>query len=120
VSSRNPGAGKPELVEVPRGPWVLRELSAREKLIRNFAYVLFGLITLVTLAVIAEWLLCAPSAPNLLTAKTEDQKAIIDGYRALSDIATAQSMTLFENIVLKSLLPVFTTVMGFLLGRRQQ
>lgn len=106
-----------EVVEPPSPGWDVRELTAIEKTVRDFAYTLFGLLALVTIVILTDWLLRRPSLPQGLAQS--DAKAAIENYKVLSDVGTENAIKMFDLLVVKALLPVFATITGVLLGRRQ-
>jgi len=71
--------------------------------------------------VLVEWVRSVPAAPVLpahLAPEGPVARALIENYRALSDVATERATKLFDLIVVKALLPVFTAIVGYLLGSR--
>ena len=45
-------------------------------------------------------------------------KAILENYKTLQQIALEPLTTLFDSIVVKVLLPVFTSILGYIFGSR--
>jgi hypothetical protein len=37
-------------------------------------------------------------------------------YKALNDIGTTRATTLFDTVVVRALLPIFTTILGYIFG----
>ena len=74
---------------------------------------------IVILALVAKWLLYAPSPPSI-PAGTDPAlvKAILDNYKSTLQIALEPFTTLFDSIVVKVLLPVFTSILGYIFGSR--
>jgi hypothetical protein len=79
-----------------------------------------GLIAaLVTLALIGKWLISAPSVPVIPPSTDEARiKIILDNYKTLQQIALEPFTTLFDSIVVKVLLPVFTGILGYIFGTK--
>jgi hypothetical protein len=57
-----------------------------------------------------------PTIPPNSTAG--DTKAILENYKTLSDIRLNAAQSFFDNTVVKVFLPIFTTVLGVVLGIR--
>ncbi len=57
----------------------------------------------------------AQAAIDLAQAKVKDA---IDNYSALHDSAWNRTTTLFDLIVVKALLPIFTSILGYIFGSR--
>ena len=61
----------------------------------------------------------APPAPVLPAGADQNTvKAILDNYRSLQQIALEPFTTLFDSVVVKVLLPVFTSILGYIFGTR--
>jgi len=43
-------------------------------------------------------------------------KALLDNYKTLQQIALEPFTTLFDSVVVKVLLPVFTSILGYIFG----
>jgi hypothetical protein len=79
------------------------------------------LITLTTLGVGVDWFMHAPQAPALPIQKAANDpvvKAMIENYKALDDVAPDRATWLFDLVVAKALLPVFTAILGYIFGSR--
>lgn len=73
----------------------------------------------VILALIGRWLWYAPAVPVIQPgADPATVKAILDNYRALQQIALEPFTTLFDSIVVKVLVPIFTSILGYIYGSR--
>jgi hypothetical protein len=75
--------------------------------------------TIVILMLVIKWVKYAPPVPNL--ANITDQsaaKAILENYKLLQQIVMEQFTTLFDSIVVKVLLPIFTSILGYIFGSR--
>ncbi len=55
----------------------------------------------------------------LASASASDQSPMIANFKALSDIESERVSKILDLAVTKTLLPVFTTVIGYLLGKRE-
>jgi hypothetical protein len=74
---------------------------------------------IVTLALLWKWILYAPQVPIIPpTADQAGVKAILDNYKALQQIALEPFNTMFDSIVVKVILPVFTSILGYIFGSR--
>ena len=74
---------------------------------------------LVTLALVVKWLISAPSVP-VIPPNTDEAKIkiILDNYKTLQQIALEPITTLFDSIVVKVFLPVFTGILGYIFGTK--
>ena len=74
---------------------------------------------LVTLALVVKWVCYAPNLP-VIQAGTDAAvtKAALDNFKTLQQIALEPFTTLFDSIVVKVLLPVFTSILGYIFGSR--
>ncbi len=74
---------------------------------------------IVTLALVGKWVLYAPQVPIIPpTADQAGVKAILDNYKTLQQIALEPFTTMFDSIVVKVILPVFTSILGYIFGSR--
>jgi hypothetical protein len=121
--SASPNASKDPPLEIVVPPATFstsefRVLSPLEKVAFNLAVALFALITIVIAVVIVDWLTHRPAYPALVGLRVEDQKLAIENFKSLSDVLWERTSRTFDLIVIKALLPVFATVVGYLLGKR--
>jgi hypothetical protein len=74
---------------------------------------------IVTFALVGKWVFCAPAAPVIQPGTDQATvKALLDNYRTLQQIALEPLTGLFDSIVVKVLLPVFTSILGYIFGSR--
>jgi hypothetical protein len=74
---------------------------------------------IVILALVGKWLFYAPPIPIIPPiADQAEVKAILDNYKALQQIALEPFTTMFDSIVVKVILPVFTSILGYIFGSR--
>jgi hypothetical protein len=92
------------------------KLSGRERVAVWFAWVLLGLISLICTTLL--WEHHHIQLPQ--SASGSDQKTAIENYKALTALIDERTERFFDLFVTKALLPVFTTLIGFLLGRRSR
>ena len=100
---------------------VLKEIqvdSGREVSVTRIGYNL-ALLLLVYLATVSgiflvDYLVNAPSPPDIASL---DKTKLAD-YQQLSEIYTERTLKLFDQFVIKSFLPVFTAVLGYIFGTR--
>jgi hypothetical protein len=72
---------------------------------------------IVTFALVAKWIFYAPAAPVIPPgAEAATVKAILDNYRTLQQIALDPFTSLFDSVVVKVVLPVFTSILGYIFG----
>lgn len=72
----------------------------------------------VILAIVVAWIFSIPRLPAI-PSETDPARAkqILENYRELQQVAVQPLATLFDSIVVKVLLPVFTSILGFIFGR---
>jgi hypothetical protein len=58
-----------------------------------------------------------PTIPPMADANTT--KAILENYKSLQQIVLEPYTTLFDSIVVKVLLPVFTSILGYIFGSQR-
>lgn len=62
----------------------------------------------------------APVPPSPVTTEgLGNYKTLIDRYKELSDLQVGRFKDLFQLMVITALLPSFTTILGYLFGKRQ-
>ena len=80
-----------------------------------------------TVILIGEWVWHAPALPTSAELRgpvsnspgTADvARQLVDNYKTLSDVATDRSIKIFDSFVGKAFLPVFTTLIGYIIGAR--
>ncbi len=76
-----------------------------------------ALASVVTLALIVKWICYAPMIP-LIAADMDREKArlVIENYKQLQQIVLEPYTTLFDSVVVKVLLPIFTSILGYIFG----
>jgi hypothetical protein len=78
-----------------------------------------GVSGVVILALVGKWIFYAPKLPVLQPgADPAAVKALLENYKTLQQIALEPFTTLFDSIVVKVLLPVFTSILGYIFGSR--
>ena len=115
--------GSPQAPEREKIGWdeVLKEVqvdSGREVSLTRIGYNLacFLLIYLAAVSgiLLVDYLIHSPSPPD--TASLEATK--VAHYQQLSQVHTDRILTLFDHLIIKSFLPVFTAVLGYIFGSR--
>lgn len=96
-----------------------RVLSPVERVASRLAFALLLLIASILIAIIADWFVHRPPQPTITGLKLEDQKLAIDNFKNLSDVVWNRTSSMFDLVVIKALLPIFATVVGYLLGKRE-
>jgi|ERR1035438_3058009 hypothetical protein len=78
-----------------------------------------GVAAVVILALVGKWIFYAPTLPVPQPgADPAAVKAMLENYKTLQQIALEPFTTLFDSIVVKVLLPVFTSILGYIFGSR--
>ena len=79
------------------------------------------LIALVTVMLVAHWIVTAPSIgtpSDLASKKPEDATALVTNVKTMTDLAADRAIKLFDAVVSRALLPVFTAILGYIFGSR--
>lgn len=80
-----------------------------------------GVTAVVILTLIGKWVFYAPKLPVIQPgADPAAVKAMLENYKTLQQIALEPFTTLFDSIVVKVLLPVFTSILGYIFGSRDK
>jgi len=75
--------------------------------------------SLVILLLVGKWMCSGPALPTIPPGTDANAaKTILDNYKALQQITLEPYTSLFELIVVKALLPVFTGILGYIFGTR--
>lgn len=75
--------------------------------------------SIIILLLVGRWVCSAPTTPAIPPgADANAVKAILDNYKTLQQITLEPYTTLFDSIVVKVLLPVFTSILGYIFGSR--
>lgn len=78
-----------------------------------------GTGAIVILALVGKWICYAPKLPVIQPGVDPNAaKVILENYRTLQQIALEPFTTLFDSTVVKVLLPVFTSILGYIFGSR--
>src|SRR5260370_634831 len=76
-----------------------------------------GVGAIVILALIGKWIVQAPALPVFPPGADQNTtKAILDNFKTLQQIVLEPLTTLFDSVVVKVLLPVFTSILGYIFG----
>jgi hypothetical protein len=103
---------------------VTGEVKKLEPIQRAGLYLAAGVgavIAVVTITVIVKWIYTSPwtGVPsNLSNMPGEQAKALVENIKSLSDVAADRCVKIFDAIVVRALLPVFTSILGYIFGTR--
>ena len=76
-----------------------------------------ALVTFVTLGLILAWIINAPRVPAMPNdIAPEKAKVLIEDYQALQQASLQPLLSIFDSVVVKVLLPVFTSILGYIFG----
>lgn len=128
--TKKPQAPVPEVVTIEEmeagvgakpGDVKVEEMRPKEKAAFYIAVGLGIVITVVIFFVGIDWISAAPtlslpSTDNLTSEKLENVEKLIEQYQTINGLAMDRAKELFDLIVVKSLLPIFTSLLGFLFG----
>lgn len=87
----------------------------------RLALMVGSLMAVVTILLIIQWWISAPSTriPSNFSAEDADKaKALAENLKMMSETSVDRSIKLFDSIVGKVLLPVFTSLLGYIFGTR--
>jgi len=74
----------------------------------------------VTLALIIKWICYAPAVPGVPPdMDREKARILIENYRQLQQATLEPFTSLFDSIVVKVLLPIFASILGYIFGSHQ-
>jgi len=99
-------------------PFPARELQPLERVAFQLAVALFSMIAIIIGAILIDWPVHRPAPPTMSGLKPEEQKAALDNFKFISEVLWDRTSKTFDLIIMKALLPVFATVVGYLLGKR--
>ena len=74
------------------------------------------LAAVVTLLIVGQWMMTAPGPPNL--QGVSDAAGAIKNYSDLSNVVVEAAVKMFDTVVGKVLLPVFTAILGYVFGSK--
>jgi hypothetical protein len=78
------------------------------------------LASLVTLGLILGWIISAPRVPAIPNdMDPEKAKVIIENYKQLQQASLQPLLGIFDSVIVKVLLPVFTSILGYIFGSHQ-
>jgi hypothetical protein len=77
-------------------------------------------IIIVTALVAVDWIMGGPPPPANLPKDSQLAQARIEDWQALREADLERPKQLFDLIVLKALLPLFTLIVGYLFGQHTQ
>jgi hypothetical protein len=75
--------------------------------------------TVVTLAIVARWIWASWcwTCPNILSSMKPDEiDSLIKNYKLLQDQSWQSASQMFDTVVVKALLPIFTSILGYIFG----
>ena len=80
-----------------------------------------GVIAVVILMLVGKWVFSSPKLPPIPSnADPATVKAMLENYKALQQITLDPLTALFDSVVVKVLLPVFTSILGYIFGTRDK
>ncbi len=75
------------------------------------------LVAIISAVLLLDWHVPAPVLQNI---PPEQQKEVIEQYKNLTGVLGERTEKMFDLMVTKALLPLFATLVGFLLGKRSR
>lgn len=86
----------------------VKSLNPTDRVVVHFGYWLLALISLIILAVILDW--CFRGMPAL-DPRQSDMKTALETAKSIGDMQWERTSKLFDLLILKALLPAFSTVL---------
>ena len=78
-----------------------------------------ALACVVTLALVIRWICYAPPLPTIPPElDREKARLLIENYKQLQQATLEPFTSLFDSVVVKVLLPIFTSILGYIFGSR--
>jgi hypothetical protein len=78
-----------------------------------------AIASIVIVTLLIKWVRNSPPVPVIpASGDPTVTKAILDNYKLLQQIVLEPYTTLFDSIVVKVLLPIFTSILGYIFGSR--
>jgi hypothetical protein len=75
---------------------------------------------IVMLILLVKWWVTFPTPPTLpVGIESEKAKAALENYRQLQEISLDPILKICDSIIVRLLLPVFTTILGYIFGSRE-
>jgi hypothetical protein len=107
------------LGDIPGPEGDLRRLSPLQKAGMGLVLGVGLAIVAVTAAVVVDWFLTRPEVPSISAAISPEQAAkLIQNFKELNAINFDRSTKIFDLLVVKAFLPVFTAILGYIFGSR--
>ncbi len=107
----------------------LRQLTALQRAGMQLALGVGALGVVVIVALVVYWTSQVPPPPALPAPPTEAAdipqfisitQTLLDNHKASSDQAVNSATQIFEEVVVKVLLPLFTLILGYIFGARTE
>ncbi len=76
-----------------------------------------SMISVVLLSTLVYWFVTSPKVPFSIGS---DNASALDTFKVLNEISLERFIKLFDLVVSKTLLPVFATIIGYVLGTQSQ
>ncbi len=75
---------------------------------------------LITIVIVGRWIWMSwcYSCPSLSSLTPEQASTAISNYKAVQEQAVQSAKDMFDAVVVKVLLPVFTSILGYIFGAR--
>jgi hypothetical protein len=77
-------------------------------------------IAAATLFVLFDYFQTRPIAPRIPDFSTAQAKTAIENFKALNDVNLDRATRVFDLVVVKAFLPVFTAILGYIFGSREE
>jgi hypothetical protein len=109
---------KDEIIRLSRGV----KLSPTQQI---GVWLLWGIgivIFLIIVAILIDWFINAPhlAMPSSVGSNSDTIKQWLDTQRTLNDLSLNRATSLFDLFVIRTLLPIFATILGFIFGRQTE
>jgi hypothetical protein len=84
----------------------------------KLAWAVGALAAIVTIILVFQWWFSGPPIPKIAASLTPDQAQYLKDYKVLADDALDRTVRAFDTFVGRPLIPVFTTLIGYVIGNR--
>jgi len=119
LSNIDPEKDQIQISHIEKGADTLPQLNPLSKIGFWLAVIVFSYIAVVTIALLIDYFFHIPEIPILVSAdSTGFNNSVIEGYKKLSEISTDRSLKLFDQLIHKTILPVLTSILGYIFGIR--
>lgn len=82
----------------------------------KLAWAVGAVSAIVLVLLVLQWWCTSPPAPKLQGFATPDQLDYLKNYKAIADDGLERTLRAYDTLIVKPLLPIFTTLIGYVIG----